>query len=532
MTNSASEHISETDLAYLVQSEARLRLILQSLPYGLCVFNPRHLLVTIFKQPENVPPVPGLIEGRPPDILAWGAANVLAFTGKLNDVFQNGRTERFQLHLSARREQPARHLEITLSKMETNFVLAVFRDVTEDARERAQDIAEAQRQSHVSKQESLFLLAAGIAHDVNNILGVVLSTAEAHWMDAEDEETIIAVDTIRDAVRRGTSMTRELMTFAGETHGNLKRIEDPTSLVRESSRLVRSALNPNIVLTYDLPAGLPAIDADPTQFWKVIFNLIKNAGEAMRDHPGEIDVSAYPFEMTAQEADTFTTPFTPRSGKGVLFSIADNGPGIPPGILRRIFDPYISSKSVNRGLGLAIVNSIIEAHGGGIRVQSQEGVGTVFEIFMPVSRQAAPQPAVPSTTAKPVASAPDISTKTSVLIVDDEPNIVRTTSILLKMLKFTPYSASDRHEAILSMRSLAPSLRCILMDAHLGEIDTARLLRAFRLAVPQLPVVILSGSSEAKIAESFASQPYDAFLAKPFTFAELKDCLSTLVRKA
>ena len=519
------------DINYLVQSEARLRLLLGSVPQGLFVFDRRHLLVTAFKQPSHVAPVPGLVEGQAPDETKWGRANVSLFNAELDLLYAGAESARLTLRLPALPAATPRLFAVDLSRMDAFFVLAVFRDITEDDRESARREADVLRQTHANKQESLSLLAAGIAHDVNNVLAVVLNTAETTWMDADDEKTVLAVDTIRDAVRRGTSMMRELMTFAGESRGQLKRIEDPTSLVRESSRLARGVVGASIVLSYDLPAGLPAIDADPNQFWKVVFNLIKNAAEAMKDHPGEIRIAARAFEMTPAEADTFTTPFTPRQGQGILYSVADNGPGIPEKLIRRIFDPYISSKSVNRGLGLAIVSSIIEAHGGGIRVRSSEGLGTCFDVFVPVSRQPAPAPSVaPAPAGKAPASQPVTagSSKPAILLIDDEPNIVRTTTILLQALGYQTHAAANRHEAMVHLRAYASTLRAILMDAHLGDILTVRLLRAIRIAAPNLPVILVSGSPKEKVAEMFAAQPYDAFLAKPFTFAELKTTLDNL----
>jgi len=394
------------------------------------------------------------------------------------------------------------------------------------------ETAALRRKLAANKQESLSILAAGIAHDVNNVLAVVLNTVESQWMDADDDQTLLAVNTIRDAVRRGTSMMRELMTFAGETRGKLQRIEDPNSIIRECHNLVRGIAAPNIVISYALTPGLPAVDANPDQCWKVIFNLVKNAAEAMKDHPGEIRISSQAFEMTPMEADSFTTPYTPRSGRGVLLTVSDNGPGIPQDFIRRIFDPYTSTKSLNRGLGLAIVNSIIEANGGGIRVRSSEGFGTAFDIFVPVSRQSAatatpianPTPTVDGTT--PASSTPP----RMILIVDDDVNIVKTTSILLKTMHYIPLAAANRHEAMLQFRSHAQSLGCVLMDAHLGETDTLRLLRAFRMVSPSVPVVVHSGSSKENIAEMFSTQSYDDFLAKPFTFAELKDCVERVTR--
>ena len=115
-----------------------------------------------------------------------------------------------------------------------------------------------------------------------------------------------------------------------------------------------------------------------------------------------------------------------------------------------------------------------------------------------------------------------------ILIVDNDEAILKTTSILLKALKLTAHTAHDRREALAIVRRHAAQLRAIILDTHLGGIDTVRLLNAFRIGAPNVPVVIISGSSPEEISEMFRAHPYDAFLAKPFTMNELKLTISSL----
>ena len=314
-------------------------------------------------------------------------------------------------------------------------------------------------------------------------------------------------------------MMNELMTFAGETKFKFERC-DPADLVHATSRLVAGTLPPNVTINYDLPEGLPAVDADPNQFWKVFFNLVKNAAEALEDGPGTITIAAKPFEMTPSLATTFTTSRTVRTETGVMFTVSDTGPGIPPDVLRRIFDPYVSTKTTaGHGLGLAIVASIVTAHSGMISVRSTTVNGTTFSIFLPDAK-------IPVNTPSSSAVQNTSNVTGDVLVVDDDEAILKTISILLKALNLEPHIARDPDSALSEFRRFSANLSCVILDAHLGNFDVVRLLRSFRIADPHVPVVIASGSTENEAAEMFKSQPYNGFLAKPYTLAELRDVLN------
>ena len=222
--------------------------------------------------------------------------------------------------------------------------------------------------------------------------------------------------------------------------------------------------------------------------------------------------------MTEELAAKFISEHPLPPGKGVMFRIADDGPGIQPEFLSRMFDPYVSSKALGRGLGLATVRTIVEEHGGGIRVTSVVDQGTTFHIFLPESKLAAET----VSEAKPKVSG---EMPAEVMIVDNDEAILKTTSILLKMLKVQAHVARDRHESLGILRRRTAQIGAILLDANLGGIDTLRLLDAFRIAAPNTPVIVSSGSSEDALRKMFEAHPFDAFLGKPYSINELKEIL-------
>ena len=507
----------------LAQMESRQRALIDGVPDALAVFDRRGRLAAVTKQPVGVPPLPGFTVGEAPSAEVYGTMGAVAFASAVSRVFDDSLAQNVRLKVQrpsgVSRAVTTRHFEVRVSRMDEFFALAIIRDVTQEVAEHKLRLSAEQRALDSSKRESLTVLAAGIAHDVNNVLSVILSTAEAALADAARDEVRAEMDVIRDAVRRGSAMTKELMTYAGETKIQLVRAK-PGLIVKDVQMLAERVIGRNVSLDYALDESAPDVDVDAGQFWKVLFNIVKNAGEALGTRPGRITLSTEAYEMTREEAANFVSERPLEPGRGVMFRIADDGPGIPPELLPRLFDPYVSSKSLGRGLGLATVRTIVESHGGGIKVTSALDQGTTFHIWLPESRM--PEEPAPTEEAR---AHEEGELPAEVLVVDNEEAILKTSSILLKALKITPHVAHDRSESLGIMRRRARQIGAILLDANLGGIDTVRLLEAFRIVAPRTPVIVSSGSNEDSLRKMFESHPFDAFLGKPYTIAELKDVL-------
>lgn len=516
--NSLLETISRRTMA-IAQVENRQKALIRGLPDGLMIFDRNHRLVTIIKQPDGVPEIPGMTEGSPLDSDVFGQDGLISIGAALDKVFSESTVE--NIILESGTSASRRTFDVRLSLTDRHFVLAIVRDISARVAEHNRRVAAETRLAHTRKQESLTLLAGSIAHDVNNVLAAVLNTAEITWMDATDPDVISAVDTIREAVRRGSQMTRELMTFAGETKVSFKTC-DPSDLVRQTQKLSTGIIPEGTTITYNLAENLPHVDADPDQLWKVFFNLVKNAAEAMNGL-GEIKVSTSSYQMTEELAVNFMSSKTIQPGLGVLFQIDDTGPGIRPEMLRRMFDPYVSTKSTGRGFGLSTVASIVEAHNGGIQVVSQIGHGTSFRIYLPSSKEQIIPRHLPDASSTFRAALRE--TCSEILLVDDDPAILKTTSILLRVLKFTVYSSTSHHEALDIFRKHSHCLRCVIMDAHLNESDSVHLLSVFRSINPEVPVVVSSGSARETVDTIFKSQPFNKFLPKPYTVSDIQNVI-------
>ncbi len=519
--NRMLETISRRSLA-VAQAEARHRELINSLPDELLVFGSDGRFVSVLKDSDGIGQLPGMYPGELPAAVVYGTETVERFKAAVGTTIRTGAVGKLRLcvqrPLGASKSLATRHFMLRIVRIDEYFVLAMAADVTEDVNEHNRLRMIEARNSDSKKRESLTLLAASIAHDMNNVLSVVLNAAECDGVQGDSAK---ALATIRDAVRRGAGMMRELREYAGESRMALHRMKVHV-IVDDIRILAEHVLPRSVLVTYDVMNCTPDVDADPGQFWKVIFNIVKNAGEAIgADRPGHIIIGCQPFEMTLEQSAKFISEKPLPPGFGTVLSIRDDGPGIAADILPRLFDPYVSSRSVGRGLGLATVRTIVEAHGGGIRVSSGEMGGTLFEIYLPESRLA--EEAEQSAGAHGAVAG---NNRREVLVVDDDALILRTTSIILKSLKFVPHVAKDAAEAMAIVRRHADDLRAIVLDANLGNVDSVRLLGACRVSAPSVPVIVSTGSAEDRIREQFATCPYDHFLSKPYTIDELKRVLA------
>jgi signal transduction histidine kinase len=244
------------------------------------------------------------------------------------------------------------------------------------------DITDAKRAQEKAlvrqKLESMGLMASGIAHDFNNLLGSMLASAELLLTERDDgllcEEEL---QRIKAAAVRGAELVRELMIYAGHEDPAFENV-DIAALVKEMLHLLQVAIPKRLTLKIDLATDLPAVRASSTQLRQVVMNLISNASDAMGDRPGEIHVSTQVVKVggTAGPAD-------PPEGDYLRLQVSDTGCGMTRQVQARIFDPFFSTKDSGRGLGLAVVQGIIRTHKGAIRVASEPGKGTTFEVLLP-----------------------------------------------------------------------------------------------------------------------------------------------------
>ena len=367
-----------------------------------------------------------------------------------------------------------------------------------------------------SKIESLGVLAGGIAHDLNNILTVIsgnLSLART-CLSTHPSKVADHLDKADTAALRAADLSKQLLTFA-KGGDPLKQTLHLGELVERATRF--ALYGSNLSSTFSLPSNLAKVQADPYQIEQVIDNLIINAREAM---PGGGKILVGGHQETLLEDNLYDLP----AGTYVRINFADNGPGIPPDVLRQIFDPYFTTKETGSGLGLTLSFSIISKHGGRLLVDSEPKSGATFSILLPIASSDIPQPdPLPSPTAGPQ----------RILCMDDEPSIRELISAMLSFSDYEVTTTKDGEEAVAAYRAhlkAGTPFDAVILDATIpggmGGLDTIKALLAIN---PDVRAIICSGYSDESALADMESYGFKASLPKPFTSKQLEALVTRII---
>ena len=356
------------------------------------------------------------------------------------------------------------------------------------------------------KMEALARLGGGIALEFNNLLTAILATTDLA-LGSGNLPPSVAEDlrSIRDAGRRATAMTRQLLAFSG-TQAVVLRETDVNKLVEALGPLLEHVLPANVLLRVDLQAtGLVRID--PSRMEQVVLNLVLNAVDAMEDG-GLLTVS------------------TENVNDFVAIAISDSGPGMDEITLARLFEPFHSTKGTTggRGLGLASVYGSVRQMNGSTDVESRSGKGTRVRMFFPRATGVEPKPASAPVTA-PVESS-ELSGEEVVLVVEDEPNVRAPICRILRYHNYYVLEASNGKEALQVMNDHRAPVHLVITDIMMPEMDGPELVSLLRDWYPRMAVLFISGvSPEVLDADRAATVRHASFLPKPFE-------LTALVRRA
>ncbi|MBK6686966.1 MAG: response regulator [Deltaproteobacteria bacterium] len=363
--------------------------------------------------------------------------------------------------------------------------------------------------------ESLGLLAGGVAHDFNNILTGVL--ANASFLRTENAnagpDTLEVVDEIEVAARRAAELCRQLLAYAGRGRLTVAPVS-LSVLAQEASRLLKASVPARVELQLHLDDAEPLwAQGDEAQLQQVVLNLLLNGIEAI-DGPGRVTLRTSAQTVTTGAEARSITGEALAPGSYVLLEIEDTGRGMSPDTRRRIFEPFFSTKGSGRGLGLAAVLGIVRSHQGALSVDSVEGRGSHFRLWLPRTQAPAPT-VVPS-----AASAVEAQAKV-VLVIDDEPPIRRVVATALKKLGLQVLQAEDGKlglERYLAQPRVDLVITDLTMPVMSGE-ETVQQIRAHR---PEQPIIVMSGYDQSEAMSRLQTGVEIYFLRKPFDVQELR----------
>lgn len=405
---------------------------------------------------------------------------------------------------------------VTAGSGEVRRILRITRDITE-RRQMESCLFEGQ------KQETISLLAGGVAHEFNNLLAGINGTAEMlSLLLSGNEEALQYLSTIERLGNRAVELTRQLLAYARQGVRTPELLSLPR-LVSEDFPALRAALPPSVEIRLELEEEVPPVRADILQMKQVIVSLSLNAAEAMprggvltiRTRREET-VPEGPRDLTSPSGDGMERRLFPGGefpGPWTLLEVADTGAGMEEAALKRIFEPFFSTKFIGRGMGLAAVRGIVENHGGAIRVYTEPGTGTVFSIGFPAAEgtPAAEEPREP----------PPLCGKGTILLADDEEDVRDVVRSMLESFGYTVVTAGDGQEAVEIFRERAGEVDLVLLDMMMPRMTGVEAFAEIRRISPDVRAILASGYDVRGSGSEFASEGFAAFLQKPFRRGEL-----------
>lgn len=428
----------------------------------------------------------------------------LPWKGRITNRGKDGRLFELELSISPVRDAVGQIV---------HFV-AVGRDIT-------RQVALEERLREAQKLEAIGRLAAGVAHEFNNLLTVIQGNAlliDSARLSAEDAH---CVGQIVHAAQRAAEVTRSLLMYSRRQPLQMQAV-DLNDLVQRTARMLTRVLGEQVTLRLDLQPEVPTLRADAGLVEQLILNLALNARDAM-PHGGELVLGTHLHEVAEETARERPEV---RPGTSLCLTVRDTGVGIPPEDLPHIFEPFFTTKEVGKGtgLGLASVYGIVQQHGGWIEVESEPGRGTVFRIHFPLVERGRPDTAGRQAQVGLPESGPGI------LVVEDEEALARLTGNLLRRWGYRVWTATGAPEALALWQAHAAEIDLLLTDVVLpGSISGFELEGRLRQEKPGLRVLYTSGYYEVDLGQAPFLIEGENFLPKPYRPQQLLEMLRRLL---
>jgi PAS domain S-box-containing protein len=362
------------------------------------------------------------------------------------------------------------------------------------------------------KMEAIGILAGGIAHDFNNILSGMMGFTDLAMHEAKDNEILKGyLAQVSSGSLRARDLVRHILTFSRKSDVEKQPIII-NSVIKESLKFIRASLPASIEIQHDLRLEQGRVFGDATQIYQVLMGLFTNAGYAMKDNGGVLEVI-----LDRVKIDDGQTGFWGKisAGKFIELLISDTGCGIHKKYLDRIFEPFFTTKERGEGtgMGLAIVYGIVKEMGGAISVYSEVGVGTTFRILLPEHAQLEPSIIELNTGLK--------KGQGNILVVDDEKAIVESACEILTLLGYSAVMETDGIKAIETVKNNPDHYDLVLTDMTMPYLDGFELAKQIKKINPDIAIVLATGFSHGLTKEKCRDAGIANMVMKPMTAGEL-----------
>lgn len=368
---------------------------------------------------------------------------------------------------------------------------------------------------HAQRLESLGMLAAGIAHDLNNVLAPILFIGPMLRASLSTARDLKILDTLEQSAARGAGLVKQILSFVHSTTGDFR----PTQvkhLAWDIVSLIEETFPKSIELHHDIPSDLWPVLGNPTQIHQILMNLCVNARDAM-PQGGTLSITAANRRLDAAEAGTLEGG---RAGDWLVLKVTDTGSGIAPELMENIWTPFFTTKGVGKGtgLGLTTIRSIVTSHQGFITLDTAVGRGSSFRVFLPAAENGTAE----KNSAAPFAD--HAGHNELILVVDDDPSIQNLVAAILGKFGYRVMKCSDGLEAIALFKARTGEIALVITDADMPRLGGLALAQALLEVRPDIRIISMSGMSHQGVASpdipSLRGLTH-GFLQKPFKIEEL-----------
>jgi PAS domain S-box-containing protein len=387
--------------------------------------------------------------------------------------------------------------------------LNIVRDIT---REKMNEASLQQSQ----KLEAVGTLVGGVAHDFKNILSIILGNIHLALDDVpKSHPARFSLDEINTASLRAEDIVRQLLSFSRKSEVKKEPLKIH-SIVEESIRLLRASIPTTIKIQTDIQGDAASINADPTQIHQVLINLCTNAAHAMEEKGGVLSLGVMERNMGNETNDPYPDLIP---GRYVQLTVCDNGTGIDPKNMDRIFDPYFTTKEPGKGtgMGLAVVHGIVKNHDGVISIDSEPGKGTSVKILFPaIKEESVPENLILKELPKG---------NERILFIDDEESIVAMAHRILERLGYHVEGKTDSVKALELFRSDPDRFDLIITDMTMPGLTGDHLVREAMTIRGDMPIILCTGLSEKINGDKVRKMGIKKYLEKPLKKYELSQAV-------
>lgn len=374
------------------------------------------------------------------------------------------------------------------------------------------------------KLESLGVLAGGIAHDFNNLLTPILGNVHlARTSKNTPDDIKQLLREVEQSSLRAADLCKQMLAYSGKGNFSINKI-NLTNFIKEMEGLLHLSVSRKTTLVFNLTDSINTIEADKIHLQQVLMNLIINASEALNESAGSVEISTKMHETTAEELASCEIDHNLKPGKMVQLMVKDNGSGMDKKTLSRIFEPFYTTKFTGRGLGLSAVQGIIRGHGAIMYIESELNKGTTFRVlFKPVEGPAE------ITTRKGQSDTSKAISSANILIIDDEPLVLKITSRILEKSDHKILSSRKAKEGIEIFKANQEDIDLVILDLTMPEMDGVEVCQEIQKINPDIKVLIMSGYNEKDAMKQFKHTTISGFIQKPFQSVTIKKIISELL---